>query len=124
MRQLIPNAYPTSFLVDFEMSAINANQMVFDYDDLTVSGCFFHLNENVRKHMQQIGLQRRYQNDPEFALLPRYAKLTKMGATTKKTMMMRPNLCLKLAIMKSTTALQCPKNILVNKKLSKTSASI
>ena len=72
VRQLIPNAHPTSFLVDFEMSAINAIRMVFDYDDLTVSGCFFHLNENVRKHMQQIGLQRRYQNDPEFALLLRH----------------------------------------------------
>ena len=60
------------FLVDFEISAINAIRMVFDYDELTVSGCFFHLNENVRKHMQQIGLQRRYQNDPEFALLLRH----------------------------------------------------
>ena len=72
VRQLIPNAHPTSFLVDFEMSAINTIRMVFDYDDLPVSGCFFHLNENVRKHMQQIGLQRRYQNDPEFALLLRH----------------------------------------------------
>ena len=60
----MPNAHPTSFLVDFEMSAINAIRMVFEYADLTVSGCFFHLNENVMKHMQQIGLQRRYQNDP------------------------------------------------------------
>ena len=72
VRQLIPNAHPKRFLVDFEMSAINAIRMVFDYDDLTVSGCFFHLNENVRKHMQQIGLQIRYQNDPEFALLLRH----------------------------------------------------
>ena len=46
--------------------------MVFDYDDLTVSGRFFHLNGNVRKHKQQIGLQRRYQTDPEFALLLRH----------------------------------------------------
>lgn len=72
VRQLIPNAHPTSFLVDFEISATNAIRMVFEYDELTVSGCFFHLNENVRKHMQQIGLQRRYQNDPEFALLLRH----------------------------------------------------
>ena len=72
VRQLMPNAHPTSFLVDFEMSAINAIRMVFEYADLTVSGCFFHLNENVRKHMQQIGLQRRYQNDPEFAVLLRH----------------------------------------------------
>ena len=72
MRQLIPNARPTSFLVDFEISAINAIRMVFEYADLTVSGSFFYLNENVRKHMQQIGLQRRYQNYPEFALLLRH----------------------------------------------------
>ena len=46
--------------------------MVFEYADLTVSGCYFQLNENVRKHLQQIGLQRRHQNDPEFALLLRH----------------------------------------------------
>ena len=72
VQQLIPNAHSTSFLVDFKMFAIIAIWMVFDYDDQTVSDCLFHLNENVRKHMQQIGLQRRYQNDPEFALLLRH----------------------------------------------------
>ena len=41
IRQLIPNARATSFLIDFEMSAINAIRTVFDYDNVAVNDCFF-----------------------------------------------------------------------------------
>ena len=56
IRQLIPNRRPTSFPIDFEMSAINAIRTVFDYDNVALNGCFSHLSENVRKRVQQTGL--------------------------------------------------------------------
>ena len=33
-----------------------------------MSGCFFHLSSNLRKHVQRAGLQERYMNDLEFGL--------------------------------------------------------
>ena len=33
-----------------------------------ISGCFFHLSSNLRKHIQHPGLQERYMNDSQFGL--------------------------------------------------------
>ena len=41
IRQLIPNARPTSFPIDFEMSAINAIRTVVDYDNAAVNVAVF-----------------------------------------------------------------------------------
>lgn len=53
-------------MVDFEQAAINALNTQFE--GVIVSGCFFHLEKNMWKHIQQIGLQTRYNNDIEFAV--------------------------------------------------------
>lgn len=64
--ELEPNLKPSRAMVDFELAAINAiNQ---NFEDVSVSGCFFHLEKNMWKHIQQIGLQTRYNNDSEFAV--------------------------------------------------------
>lgn len=61
-----PSIKPKRAMVDFEMASINAFNKTFE--GITVSGCFFHLEKNMWKHIQQIGLQMRYNNDSEFAV--------------------------------------------------------
>lgn len=73
IKQLAPAAQPISVLIDFEKGAANAIITVFQTpnNDLSVDGCFFHLNQNVCKRMQMEGLKARYENDAAFALLVR-----------------------------------------------------
>lgn len=53
-------------MVDFELAAVNAiNQ---NFEGVNVSGCFFHLTQNVWKQIQKVGLQTRYNNYIEFAV--------------------------------------------------------
>lgn len=57
--------HPASISLDFEQAAIIAFQEQFP--DATIHGCFFHLSQNIWRHIQQAGLQIRYGSDPEFA---------------------------------------------------------
>ena len=57
---------PDGFLVDFETAVINAIRNVLLQTD--ISGSFFHLSSNLRKHIQRAGLQERYMSDPQFGL--------------------------------------------------------
>ena len=51
---------------DFEKAVINAIQR--NFPNAAVGGCLFHLVQNMRKHVGQLGLTARYNNEPEFAL--------------------------------------------------------
>ena len=64
-----PDLNPSSIMVDFEQGAINAFKARFPDADMT--GCFFHLCQNVYKHVQSNGLQQRYGQDADFALAVR-----------------------------------------------------
>ena len=58
---LIGNANPTSISLDFERLAINACSTVYPLSEL--SGCFFHLSQNVYKRAQESHLTDLYQNN-------------------------------------------------------------
>lgn len=64
--EIEPHIKPARAMIDFELAAINAINMMFE--GITVSGCFFHLEKNMWRHVQQFGLQTRYNNDSEFAV--------------------------------------------------------
>ena len=58
--------FPTDIFIDFERGAISAIQAVFA--NANVNGCFFHFCFNVWKYIQNVGLQVRYVEEPEFVL--------------------------------------------------------
>ena len=67
--QINENLQPQSIMVDFEKAAINSLQETFPNTDL--SGCFYHLSQNVYRKVQSIGLQQRYQEEEELAVMVR-----------------------------------------------------
>ena len=52
---------PTTIIVDFELAAINAFQS--EFRNISVKGCYFHFNQALWKHIQDLGLTRAYKND-------------------------------------------------------------
>ena len=52
-------------MVDFEKASINAFEEKFLS---VVSGCFFHLSQNIYRKIQSAGLTNQYIEDPNFAL--------------------------------------------------------
>lgn len=61
-----PTLNPTDYMVDFERAAMNAIHEVFP--DSEIHGCHFHFTQNVWRHIQQVGLQKKYNEDADFAL--------------------------------------------------------
>ena len=61
---LTGNANPTSISVDFERAVINACSTGYPLSEL--SGCFFHLSQNVYKRVQETHLTDLYQNNVVF----------------------------------------------------------
>ncbi|KAL0860065.1 hypothetical protein ABMA27_010380 [Loxostege sticticalis] len=61
---------PQHIITDFEISMINVIRIKFP--DANHSGCFFHLAQNVWRHIQKSGLASRYGNDSTFALKLRH----------------------------------------------------
>ena len=61
-----PDLDPRTIVLDFEQGAINAFRSRFP--EASIKGCFFHLCQNVYKHVQSNGLQERYRQDADFAL--------------------------------------------------------
>ncbi|CAI6355960.1 unnamed protein product [Macrosiphum euphorbiae] len=53
-------------MVDFGKAAINAIQSVFT--NTSVCGCFFHLSQSIWRRLKNLGFQKRYMEDSEFAL--------------------------------------------------------
>ena len=66
MSNLTNRSSPTNVFVNLERCAINSIQT--NFANANVKGCFFHHCSNVWKHVQNIGLQVRYEEKPEFPL--------------------------------------------------------
>jgi hypothetical protein len=66
LKQLEPALAPQSVMTDFERAAINA--MHAEFPETQHRGCFFHFNQCIYRKIQEYGLQRRYETDPDFAL--------------------------------------------------------
>lgn len=62
----LPDFKPDYIITDFEIGAINAATKYFP--DAIMHGCFFHLCQSVWRHVQNVGLQKRYVSDAQFAL--------------------------------------------------------
>lgn len=62
IKELQPNLNPDTLLCDFEMAAYTAFQDV--YPETLVSGCFFHLSQNLWRQIQKVaGLVNLYKNN-------------------------------------------------------------
>lgn len=57
--------YPEIIISDFELAIIKASQRAFP--NSSHKCCFFHLTQNIWKHIQKAGLSQKYTNDSEFA---------------------------------------------------------
>lgn len=63
--KLRPKLNPTDFTIDFEQAVIGSVKAHFPM--AAVHGCYFHLMQNMWKHVQFVGLQTVYSEDAEFA---------------------------------------------------------
>ena len=63
--EIQPGLNPSYIMVDFEKAAINTLEENFL---AVISGCFFHLSQNVYRQIQSHGLTTRYLEDEEFAI--------------------------------------------------------
>ena len=63
--EINPELNPFLIMVDFEKASINAFEEKFLS---VVSGCFFHLSQNIYRKIQSAGLTNQYIEDPNFAL--------------------------------------------------------
>ncbi|XP_050517468.1 uncharacterized protein LOC126892081 [Diabrotica virgifera virgifera] len=66
IKNLQPNLRPTAIHCDFEQAAFAAIEDCFP--GVNINGCFFHLAQNVKKHVAQLGHLTEYNNDAQFAI--------------------------------------------------------
>ena len=66
---IIPNAQPTSLMCDFEMAPRTAFHEI--WGACTISGCLFHLSQNILGHVKSLGLAQ-YLGEPNFHAFVRY----------------------------------------------------
>ena len=66
MKEIELNLQPSSIVCDFEKAAHSAMKETFP--DVQVKGCFFHLAQNMQKHLTSLGFTNLYNTDPDFAL--------------------------------------------------------
>ena len=64
-----PQFQPLQISSDFEVGLINAFKETFPTAE--INGCFFHLVKNMKVKLSNEGLLKRYNNEPELALLAR-----------------------------------------------------
>ena len=64
--EIEPDFSPTIVNCDYEMASFKSLQMHFPSAD--IRGCFFHLIQNMKKHVSILGLTSQYRNDAEFNL--------------------------------------------------------
>ena len=69
LETLKPGIVPSTLMTDYEKAAISAFGAAFP--GLEVTGCHFHLAQNVWRHIQDNGLSNDYKNDENFAKLMR-----------------------------------------------------
>ncbi|KAI6650810.1 hypothetical protein LOD99_7861 [Oopsacas minuta] len=61
IRLLCPLAQPQQMLLNFEKGAITSFEHV--WPNTVVKCCFFHLTQNIWRHVQSVGLQSAYTHD-------------------------------------------------------------
>ncbi|XP_053144809.1 uncharacterized protein LOC128342022 isoform X2 [Hemicordylus capensis] len=66
IKTLVPNIRPQSIHCDYEIAAMNAIRKFFP--ETALNGCFFHLVQNMRKHLALIGAVQEFDKNVEFAL--------------------------------------------------------
>lgn len=66
IKDLDDNIQPEVINCDFEIAAINSIRECFP--GAQIAGCYFHLMQNLRKHVMTAGLAHLYQTDTEFAM--------------------------------------------------------
>uniref|UniRef100_A0A914NDU9 MULE transposase domain-containing protein n=1 Tax=Meloidogyne incognita TaxID=6306 RepID=A0A914NDU9_MELIC len=66
IKEIWPMFNPTSISCDFERAIHNSIRTCFP--ESSIFCCFFHLRQNLRKHISQSNLLNLYNNDPDFAL--------------------------------------------------------
>ncbi|KAI6657823.1 hypothetical protein LOD99_565 [Oopsacas minuta] len=66
IRLLCPLAQPQQMLLHFEKGAITSFEHV--WPNTVVKCCFFHLTQNIWRHVQSVGLQSAYTHDEELAM--------------------------------------------------------
>ena len=62
---LIPQANPTSVLVDFEAAPMNVIRQ--NFPNAQLKGCYYHLTQNIYRRVQLEGLQVQYGTDNDFS---------------------------------------------------------
>uniref|UniRef100_A0A6P7FIM6 Uncharacterized protein LOC114330578 n=1 Tax=Diabrotica virgifera virgifera TaxID=50390 RepID=A0A6P7FIM6_DIAVI len=66
IKNLKPNLSLTAIHCDFEQAAFAAMEDCFP--GVNINGCFFHLAQNMNKHVAELGYLTEYNNDAKFAL--------------------------------------------------------
>ena len=66
LKESEPDLKPTSIVCDFEQAAHSA--MRDSFPGIQIQGCFFHLSQNMHKHLDRLGFTSLYNADPDFAL--------------------------------------------------------
>ena len=69
VKALKPNLSPQAINCDYEQAAFLAMKDCFP--EVEIRGCFFHLAQNMRKHLAETGVSHTYNNDADFALKAR-----------------------------------------------------
>lgn len=67
IHQALPNLNPSIINCDYEQTIHSAIRNSA-FNQAEIHGCFFHLVQNLRKHLSEAGLLGLYQTDPEFSL--------------------------------------------------------
>ena len=66
LKEMEPNLKPSSIVFDFEQAAHSAMKDTFP--DVQIKGCFFHLSQNMHKHLASSGFTNLYNTELEFVL--------------------------------------------------------
>jgi hypothetical protein len=66
LKELIPNFRPRYWMTDLELAMSGAVATAFV--DCETVYCYFHVTQALWRHLQQMGLQKRYGEDAEFSL--------------------------------------------------------
>lgn len=66
IKEKLPNISPSAINCDFEQGVLSAIRECFP--NTVIKGCLFHLTQNMRKHVAELGHVREYNNNPEFSL--------------------------------------------------------
>lgn len=70
--QLVPSFDPRILVSDLELAVINAFERF--YPNARISGCFFHLGQNVQKKVANFGLSWAYSIEPNGRMLVKALK--------------------------------------------------